>query len=82
MIQVHLRVNRRCQPHLKVDLGVLVDDSVLDPLAPDLDELAGVGAVGGDELRHHRHLAAAVQRELGPGAPEGLKHILVRPGPS
>ena len=66
-------LNQFLSSHLKVDLGVFVDDSVLDPLAPDLDELAGVGAVRSDELRHNLNLAAAVKGELGAGAPERLQ---------
>ena len=51
----------------------MMNPSSLDPLAADFDELSGVGAVGGEELGDHLDVAAAVEGELGPRAPECLE---------
>ena len=44
---------------------VLEDLPVLDIDPPHLHQLAGVGAIVGDELGHHGHLLAAVHGEVG-----------------
>jgi len=56
-------------------LRILNDATVLNVESTHLFEVAVVGAVGGDELRHDRHLLRRVDGELRPGSVKLTENI-------